>query len=291
MSRFTEHNVLGPNPQWMRVSRNYACPICGHTDWCLVLSDGTKAICPRIESSNRVRDAGWLHIVTNLHHPIRLMAKPRLRTKIEWTPIVNQLEASLTIELRIAIGRCLGVATSQLSNLGLGWNVQRRAMSFVMRDANGSVCGIRYRTLDGYKFAELGSSNGLFYKPSLLRQEYLLIVEGPTDTAAAMSLGFSSTVGRPNCNSGIELMRKLCSSLKPKSVIVIPDNDEPGRRGASELMNNLGRHTNIVLLPPGLKDVREVVRNEQAAIWLTATLRGLLGVKSIPREDRVNGPE
>ena len=52
---------------WLRVSRSRRCPVCDHADWCLVSRDGTAAICPRVESSKRIGDSGYLHRLKDDH--------------------------------------------------------------------------------------------------------------------------------------------------------------------------------------------------------------------------------
>jgi hypothetical protein len=48
---------------YRRTSRSLRCPICGKPNWCIVSDDGSKAICQRVASDRRCKDAGWLHVV------------------------------------------------------------------------------------------------------------------------------------------------------------------------------------------------------------------------------------
>jgi hypothetical protein len=56
--------------QMVRVTRSRPCPICGHSDWCLVSPDASTAICPRTKegSLKRCGDAGYLHILEDRHN-------------------------------------------------------------------------------------------------------------------------------------------------------------------------------------------------------------------------------
>jgi len=50
------------NYKWHRVSNSEPCPICQHTDWCLVANDGTACICQRVESDKPTKNSGgWVH--------------------------------------------------------------------------------------------------------------------------------------------------------------------------------------------------------------------------------------
>ena len=52
---------------WVRVSRNHPCPVCGKPDWCIISSDGTAVICPRIEEGSKryIEGSGYLHLYKN----------------------------------------------------------------------------------------------------------------------------------------------------------------------------------------------------------------------------------
>lgn len=54
---------------WVRVSKNNPCPVCGKPDWCLIGSEGDRAICQRVESSERHGEAGFLHRLTSVERP------------------------------------------------------------------------------------------------------------------------------------------------------------------------------------------------------------------------------
>jgi len=68
---------------------------------------------------------------------------------------------------------------------------------------------------------------------------YLLMVEGASDTAAMIDVGYPSVIGRANCTGNVSQIVTLCRRLKPASVVVIPDNDVPGIDGANRLIEAL----------------------------------------------------
>ena len=106
------------------------------------------------------------------------------------------------------------------------------------------------------------SKTGLFIPTGLSPEGILLICEGPTDTAAALDLGFPA-IGRPNCNSKVEMTAEI---VKGKDVVIIGDNDDGGRAGAERLSDTLVlycKDVRIVYPPEGIKDLRD---------WLKAGL-------------------
>jgi phage/plasmid primase-like uncharacterized protein len=98
-----------------------------------------------------------------------------------------------------------------------------------MRDGNGKVVGVRLRADDGRKWAVKGSREGLFYPERVPVDHVAVVCEGPTDTAAALTLGLWA-VGRPSCMGGVDLLHALCARLLITHLIIIPDNDAPKRR-------------------------------------------------------------
>src|SRR6185295_4140079 len=91
----------------------------------------------------------------------------------------------------------LGVKSEALEALGCAWAEPYRAWAFPMRNGDRNVIGIRLRNDAGHKWAVKGSKQGLF-SPSYPASQTGFICEGPTDTAAALSIGLWA-IGRPSC--------------------------------------------------------------------------------------------
>jgi hypothetical protein len=137
-----------------------------------------------------------------------------------------------------------------------------------MRDPN-VICGIRLRFDDGRKKAVRGSREGLIVPNQPERGGVLCIAEGPTDTAALLSIGLWA-IGRPSCNGAVEATKRYIEAHVPSRVVIIADHDEPGRLGAIRLAIEIG--TREIYQPPvGVKDAREWVRQG-------ATRRDVIGV-------------
>jgi Toprim domain len=252
---------------WRRVSRRERCPICGRGDWCLISADGAAVICPRTESARRPGEAGWLHRL----HDNNFIPGRRTRTLTLTDTTRRQDLDRLADEFCRAVhaahldqfASALGVTVDSLRRLRIGWYDDRRSWSFPMVTVDGAVLGIRLRGPDGSKFAVKGGKEGLFIPMADEAQPCaLVVVEGATDTAALLDMGFVNVVGRPSCTGGIKLVVEVARRRQPPEVVVVADNDEPGRRGADNLASVLVAYAPVrVIAPPeGIKDVREWLR-------------------------------
>jgi len=126
-----------------------------------------------------------------------------------------------------------------------------------MSDASGDVIGIRCRFPNGKKASVRGSRSGLFIPTDLRRDGPLLICEGPTDSAAALDLGFDA-IGRPNCNSLVEMTVEVVKGRM--EIVIVADRDAVGIAGATKLANVIALHcpsVKIIQPPDGIKDLRQ----------------------------------
>lgn len=100
----------------------------------------------------------------------------------------------------------------------------------------------------------------------------LLIVEGPTDTAAAIDLGYR-VIGRPACVGCEDMIVQVVKSEPMVPVFIIADADEPGQRGARSLQAKLGK-AKIITLPA--KDLRAFVTSGGTNLLLNEILNAAL---------------
>ena len=245
-----------------RASRKTPCPVCGKSDWCLIAKDGSAAICSRVQegSVKRCGDAGWLHILSNRHNRhnghrcfVKQVCTDDSKSE-DFEQIAKQYQGQLTTENLERLSTSLELSAQSLKRLGIGWD--GNAYTFPMSDAESNVIGIRRRFPSGHKISATGSKTGLFIPTNLAGNELLIICEGPTDCAAALDLNFDS-IGRPNCNSKIEMTAKAARGRK---VVIIADNDCPGKTGALKLAERLVLVcpcVRIVFPFDGFKDLRE----------------------------------
>jgi hypothetical protein len=127
-----------------------------------------------------------------------------------------------------------------------------------MQDDQSHIVGIRLRLCDGRKLAVRGGHEGLFIPGGLRFGGPLLLAEGPTDCAALLDLGFEA-IGRPSCSGGIRHCVPLVRAHWPLEVVVVADNDPPGRQGAENLAVTLlpyARTVRIIFPPASVKDIR-----------------------------------
>lgn len=158
------------------------------------------------------------------------------------------------IEARHAIKR-LGCDWSAFARLGMVWAKEYQAWAFPMKDAVKNIIGIQLRRINGEKRAVKGSRNGLFI-PNQPMSSIILLCEGASDTAAALTLGFYA-IGRQSCTGQADLIKEFCRINSIKEVIIVSDADDPGTKGAMALARSMMVDLRIVV--PPTKDLREFV--------------------------------
>lgn len=259
---------------YRRVSHGRPCAVCGKDHWCRfgVHADGrVVSLCNRIASDRPARGegGGWLHHDTaGRPAAFRLAsAKPEARklSSAELTIMHQQFVVDLLPARRATLAEQLHVSDASLRALGIGWSVDRRAFTFPMRSANGTLVGIRLRHADGSKTCWTGSRLGIVF-PNFGQKgnphgltDVLLVAEGESDAAAAaLDLGFAA-IGRPGCGVCAADVLAYVGIIRPPRVVLLADADEPGQRGAHALARRLaaaGHACRVLTLPDGAKDLR-----------------------------------
>ena len=292
------------------------CPVCGHRGWCTCATDGGSVLCRRASSDRPVKqkDGGmaWLHkpdgdrwaageVRMSAKAPTQKMTPPEvaLRQKQNRTALVPARLRKLADELSLK--------PEALEAYGIGWDAATGSWSFPMYDGRTNpstgaflMCGLRLRLPsalpDGRKYISAkGSRNGLFLPEDYERRaapvpeavaaameiddpfaQLICLPEGPTDCAACWGLGLLA-VGRPSCNGGGDMLRKLLAGRPPVHVMVVADRDKtshlpdgtpiwPGLEGAIALCTALEPlqpdpvASLAFVLPPHHKDVRDWCR-------------------------------
>ncbi len=249
----------------LRVSKTRPCPVCGKPDWCLTTEGGSVAICARVSDGAKKRcgDAGWLHVLRNDPNQLKSRRSYRIRVNLDGRAAIRdqfrELAAMYHGQIQphqlIGLSAALGVSAQSLRRLQVGWD--GRAFVFPMNDARGRVIGLRRRFREGAKAAVTGSKSGLFVPLGLSGQGPLLVVEGESDCAAGLDLGFD-TIGRPGCRACVSMTVEYAHSRE--EIVVVGDNDEPGQDGARNLATVLALHcrcVKIIFPPDGMKDLRQ----------------------------------
>ena len=155
-----------------------------------------------------------------------------------------------------------------LKLLGVGWHPVKECYTVPQFDHLRRVVGIALRYRNGRKGFIKGGHVGLHLPIGLDDMaDPILLVEGPTDTAAILGMGLTA-VGRPN-NYGSPYLPRVIGG---RDCIVVGDVDAksdgrwPGKEGAEkvakELAAALNRSIRWALAPAGSKDIREWLAQE-----------------------------
>jgi len=254
---------------FQRATKEHRCPVCGKPDYCKF---GDRAVlCFRVESEhpNTSTDEGgcWHYYTDSSFVKLRPMPKQQPKPKAlfsaeilrAWT---NGVEASELIGRIEHFAERIGVLPHSLMDLGATWSPLHNAWAFPMRDAVGNMIGIRLRNYEGKKWAVSGSRSGLLYNVCHHGDATAYICEGPTDTAAAITLGLFA-IGKPSCNACNDMVLDLLRRLKPKRTVIVSDVDSVsvdgiGFKEAKKLQSKI-KHSAIWI--PQAKDIREFVNN------------------------------
>lgn len=267
------------------------CPICGDKGkWCTTTEDMVVVLCRKATSNRPVKQkdgsVAWLHASpaagVSAHRPKD--TRPRL-SPVELENAVKQHQAGLDMGRLARFAAGLSLSPRSLLAYGVGYDHQRRAWSFPMRDGKRKIVGIHYRDDFGGKSCMTGSRLGLFIPDAYADDvgpipiemsesaapAVLILPEGLSDSCAAFDLGFRA-IGRPSNASGGPFVAELLESIETKQeVFVFSDNDEtkfrpvtnepfwPGIEGAIELMGQIIDHADSVrflLAPKEHKDLR-----------------------------------
>jgi len=254
---------------WIRVSWDRRCPVCGRSKWCMIAADGSAAICPRTPSARRAGQAGWLHRLTEHRttQPVQAQ-RPQRFTRCLAVPLADHLDHSdLACRYQAAaeemdklspLADRLGVSVESLKRLGVGYSMQERCSTWPIGDGQ-RITGIVRRWADGRKMLRKGDRVALYLPTDLpldLTGETLLITEGGSDTAAGLDLGWW-TVGRFSCQTGARLLACLIRQRWPDQVVIVADADGSGRRGAESLAGVLIAYVvGLKVITPPAEDLR-----------------------------------
>ena len=236
---------------WIRVSHDRPCPICERFDNCKVARDGSAVWCGRVDQGSirqnqggqflhRLRDRDPLTWLARTYRPAA-SEQPKRPTK-DWGRIAQEAFDQATAEAaRQALSTELGVSVEALRRLHVGWMPSQRCWSFPERDAAGNVIGINRRFADGTKKRMAGSQSGLTFDPvgwqeSVIEPNFVLLVEGGSDTAALLSLGLA-VVGRPSNLGGVDLLAELLRAVpSDRTIGVIGEHDRKAHESLSPVV-------------------------------------------------------
>ncbi len=282
---------------WPTVTKQNPCPICKHHDWTCRFGD-KAVVCMRVESEKPCASGGWYHFYGESKPtviPKRKQEESPASQIVDWSKLIEKWKAT-GFQLA-SLGFDLHVTTQSLISLGAKYAPEYNAWAFPMRDGDGKICGIRLRNLTGEKWAVRGSKQGLFVSENSsshsdndlsdnnLRFKTCYIAEGPTDTAALLSMGLFA-IGRANCLHGAEQIKQTLKRLKIHQAVVVADNDDikkcgtrPGIAGAVKLRKELGIKSVVWIPPSPCKDVREFLKRGGTAKQIESDIKNRIWTK------------
>lgn len=250
---------------FVRVTKANPCPVCKKPDWCGLSDDGQFVICMRVDSDRAAKNGGHVHRLTDAPYPLPAPMPPeRPVPSIDAGQMMSRWRDATTADQFATMAGKLGVSAYAIMALGAAFASEHRAWAFPMYDDRCSgesmAVGIRLRNESGDKWAVKGSRSGFFF-PFRMKGAVntVLIVEGPTDAAAAIDLGFLC-IGRASCRGGESQVMSELAQLCPSEVVMVYDNDGPGVEGAELLASKIQKRHRLVRMVPPTKDLRSFVR-------------------------------
>jgi hypothetical protein len=284
---------------WLRVDRRNKCSVCGHDSWCTYSAERNIAICPRRregsmgevwswEGDNKISFVGFKHKLDR--------TKPIVTGDIPNTPAApivrndtlrgyqrdNMRDCELMLKYQAKV---LGVTYESLLELCAGidfaygkkttdgeveWIRSNRrdpaVLTFPMVKPGTGIVGIRKRHLNGKKFSEKGSRGGVIVQRRYTDDPLCLVVEGPSDAAAAITLGFD-VIARPQALGCEKWLADSLVGLGKTDVFIWTDNprfdgdkDHVSIRGATTFCEYLSARSDwkgtVIVATPPTKDLR-----------------------------------
>ena len=178
--------------------------------------------------------------------------------------------------LKLGLAKELNVSTKSLDDWQVGYDGDSFTIPMFREDLPGynrdsGFCGIQRRFPDGSKRCVTGSRLGLMYPYGHIGDYYIFICEGFSDGISVWDLGLQ-VIARPHCRytDGIRaFLGEVIGTVE--RIIIIPDNDTVGRKGAEQLQDELDGlyycddweedEVDITIFPfDGAKDIRQLIQ-------------------------------
>lgn len=257
---------------WFRgrsVTPDQPCPICRkptsherREGYCAI--DIERGIVWCGHSADEARRAFYrISDAAMVQQPTTVRRRAKAAADVDWDSQVEACQCDLAPSILREQAKALGVSINSLELMDTGWHADSGSLAWPMRNAAGVTVGIRLRKPSGFKFAVSGSTNALFIPNNLdlSVSDKIVIVEGPTDTAAAIDLSLNP-IGRASARTCLKDLVQIC---RGKHVTIIRDQGDKngdGEKGANELAAELVGQCRFVsvVTPMKSKDVRSWLR-------------------------------
>lgn len=244
-----------------RARRGLPCPVCEHLhrnpSWCLIDKSRGLVICPRVASKRKCGDAGWLHRLDGAVSDVPAVPMARKPTQqvqdfgARWQ---RALQRATDADIGALADR-LGLPEAYVRTVPCG--VDGTAWAFPMQH-DGGIVGLKLRTQDGLKICAKGSRLGLIVPPTFDPDApEVWLTEGESDLMAALGAWRVNAIARPGCTACTGQVSRMTAG---KHLIILADNDRPGKEGAARLAEACKAAKSVAVLAPPAKDVREWVK-------------------------------
>jgi len=176
--------------------------------------------------------------------------------------LARECHKRLTDEARAELASALGVAPHALRALRFG-QMEDGTFTWPEHNGGGEVVGVGTRDGEGAKKCVGGSKRGLILDGDARDSDAPLIVcEGASDTAAALTLGLRA-VGLAQAGGSRDALAWRGEDVKreaPPGVVVIADADSAGERGAQKVARHMAARVRcpvrLAATPKGAADLR-----------------------------------
>jgi hypothetical protein len=242
----------------IRVDPSHPCPICEKGKWCAFTEDGEYIACKRVQqgSITNLGQFGYLHKIDKVD--LKGLVK-NAKPLVDWKSLQQTYKIQLSTYGQYP---SIGFARDTYDQYFCGWN--GKGWTFPVWDDKLSISGMQVRYPDGTKCSVTGTRIGVFVPRCIdaAKRSILCITEGLTDAMVSTEFGIPA-IGKWNCDSTHEIVLSLIlDKIKPSRIIMVSDNDDPGKQGAKELYKMIktyqsGLHITGLVPPDGIKDLRE----------------------------------
>ncbi len=246
-------NFKPDDTDWWRVSNEHPCRVCGKPDWCTATGpkgDPEAAICMRIESNNQRPNGGWLH---RFHSD-----QSRLRIRPATSPSNGATANHVPPESTAPVPSQSSCPTAPYEPALVVQSVNEMATQRAVweyHDSEGRIVGIvtRYDHADGRKVVKPLSPNAqgrwvakampaprplydLHILAKLESGSQVFVVEGEKCAEVIKGLGL---VGTTSVGGSKGAKHSDWSALAGLDVVFLPDNDDPGKAYAQDVVELL----------------------------------------------------
>lgn len=147
---------------------------------------------------------------------------------------------------------------------------QQNEILIPLRDNTGQPIGWRRRKSDNSRYPNgakaltiKGGKLGIISPWPIPTDPVVIVTEGETDAAAAITAGHNAVIALPGANPGIKVLDTLQSLCVGRHVALFPDNDQAGDLLQSNLLPRLQTAASVRVITPApkAKDLDERLKN------------------------------